>query len=355
MPILSVIFGDSGVSFLFLDSLSNYKAHNFPYIYSRDLFGGQYSESAFYSEMFNIVCKTLKKDLNSYQVLIGGYPEPPRIEINRVFELPLSSFIHYGAIYHSVLINNTSLVSPSRCFSAFPVKYLNDSLVDETYEHVRTNYFANMSAFPMYKSNSKEDPALLIEKDNIFRLLDVSPKHPDMEKDKSILFSGERFLNIELDNAKSVEFCLDLIKKPGVFQIKLDTQNLYSAMALAQAYDQSYETLILEAEFTNLCTLINAPGASEFLVYTGNSENKYMELLPDALYFLPASEKTQLAVKMKNGVLGTVERYIQGGALGLIVDTRDKSNEKTFTSHYVSKNIKEWISVIDKNICMRRF
>ncbi|EKD95345.1 MAG: hypothetical protein ACD_24C00511G0002 [uncultured bacterium] len=355
MPVLSVVFGDSSVSFLFLDSLTDYKFYNFPYIYSHELFISQCTEGDFYAEMLEIVCKSLNKDLKNYKVILGGYPETPSIHVDHVFEQPISDIINYGAIYHAVLINNTSLISPSSCFSAFPTKYSNGYSDDEGYKNAKINYFANLNAFPMYKPGYGEDPTFLIEKDNIVRLFDVSPKDPGMEKDKFILFSGERFLNLEQNDSKPVLLCLDLIKKPGIFQIKIDKKNIYPTMALAQAYDQTYENLLLDTDFMSLCPLINAPGQSEFLIYSENSESKYMELPPDNILFLPATENVQIMVKIKNTVLGNVEKYIKGGTLGLIVDTRDKSNEKLYTKKYISKNIKEWISIVDKSLCMHQF
>ena len=355
MPVLSVVFGDSSVSFLFLDSLTDYKFYNFPYIYSHELFISQCTEGNFYAEMLGVVCKALNKDPKNYQIILGGYPETPSMHVDHVSEQPISEIINYGSIYHAVILNNTSLISPSSCFSAFPAKYSNGLSSDEEYKNAKTNYFANLNAFPMYKPGYGVDPTFLIEKDNIVRLFYVSPKNPGMEKDKFILFTGERFLNMEDKDSKSVLLCLDLLKKPGIFQIKIDKNNLYPTMALAQAYDQTYENLILETEFMSLCPLINAPGQSELLIYNENNESKYMELPPDTIFFLPASENNQVSIKIKNQMLGNIEKYIKGGTLGLIVDTRDKSNEKTYTQKYVSKNIREWISVLDKTLCMHRF
>ena len=45
---------------------------------------------------------------------------------------------------------------------------------------------------------------------------------------------------------------------------------------------------------------------------------------------------------IKSSVLGNIEKTVSGGKLGLIIDTRPKSNPQIFNDDYVEKGLNVW-------------
>ena len=116
----------------------------------------------------------------------------------------------------------------------------------------------------------------------------------------------------------------------------MDLDNIFPVLALLTMHDPKYSSLFLDQKFWTLGTLINSPGMTECLIERESGPSQFVDVKPNELFFIPMEESTTVKLQVKNASLGTQERFVSGGKLGLIIDTRPKNNNVTFTEKYIS-------------------
>ena len=88
-----------------------------------------------------------------------------------------------------------------------------------------------------------------------------------------------------------------------------------------------------------LGTLINSPGETTCLIETDLGTSQLLDVGPGRIAFVPLEMSDQARVVIKSVNLGSIERNVQGGKLGLIIDTRTKNDLKTYDHNQLQIDI----------------
>ncbi len=341
MPVLSVYFGCSDISFLLVNNPKEFKFYKYPYVFSHDMFGNYVSEGDYYRQLFSRVATELKiPDFfakgSKYKFVFTGFPNIPDI-VPADYVITLDKLISQTTEYGCVFVNNYTVINSESFLSAYPVAK-NYSLGTKEESSTFANYYANLSIFP--QSSIKYDSDRLAN-DNFIRFLAVnSGLH--QKKDQSVLFCGDRFSNDSKYEPLTYLLMVDLIKEKGIFDLKVDLDNIFPVLAALNSYSELYKSLYLDQNYSSLGTLINAEGNLECLIEKDTGPSQFVDVKPNELFLIPLEENNSVTIKVKNGSLGNIERRIKGGKIGLVIDTRSKSNNKTFNERYVEKNERLW-------------
>lgn len=346
MPVLSVYFGSSSISFLYANSPKEYKFFKYPYVYSKNLFGHFVSEIDFYTALFDMIYKDLGIDKemksSSAKLLFTSFPHIPLQNMHPELSVPLNNVVSRTNEYFAIFVDECSVINPSTFFYAYPLKSYYKKEMKNEIELNTANYYSNLSVFPQAFFTSDSDR---LEHDNYIRFLSINSVY-DMPKDLPIMLCGDRFSDNSKYEPLTYLLAIDLIKDPGIFQVKMDLDNIFPVLALLTMHDPKYSSLFLDQKFWTLGTLINSPGMTECLIERESGPSQFVDVKPNELFFIPMEETTTVKLQIKNAALGTQERFVSGGKLGLIIDTRPKNNNVTFTEKYISKGYREWQNTI---------
>lgn len=341
MPILSISFGSASVSFLYLKTAHEYKGYSYPYAYSKSIFGHFVSESDFYKELIQQVCKELEVEAGSYDLVIAGFPEPPELDLDAKLSISLDKILFEIPGYSCFYVGNFKLIHLNAFMYACPlVEYFvrtpSISLID------KVNNEANLSIYPQIL------PVNDLEKfdiDNVSRFY-LARSMPVVKDELPILFTGFSPYTVHKDDYLNYLLALDLIREPGIFELKMDEENILSCLALINAYDSKLYASMEIYKFASIGTLLNSPGNTECLFESESGTKQLIEVEKNKLFFIPVDAASRAKIVIKNNLLGTTEKYISGGKLGFIIDTRDKLDNEVFTQQYLEKSYNTWIKDI---------
>ncbi|HLC93563.1 MAG TPA: hypothetical protein VJG85_00940 [Patescibacteria group bacterium] len=319
MPILSIYLGRSEVSFLIFNSPEDYKVYNYPY---------SLTEPDFIKELIKVVSKELKTpNLSKYDLLMCGFPEVPKIDTEPKLSITLDKVATGIKEFYPVFMSNFSILTASSFLSVAKLEYVDISMSD---------FFPNLSIYPyLLPSDSLEQFTL----DNFIRFFpaDLTAHNINVP----MVFSGERFGFDFSGDPLSYMLIIDLVKSLGFYELRHDPQNIVANLSMIAKYDEKYSNLLADFKFLNLGYLVNAPGTVEGLLETESGTRQFFEVGSDKLFLIPLAEEHNRVV-IKSSVLGNIEKTVSGGKLGLIIDTRPKSNPQIFNDDYVEKGLNVW-------------
>jgi hypothetical protein len=326
MPILSIYFGMSEVSLLYFDNPENLRVYNYPF--------SIFSQPQSLPEFLKIVEKELKIDINEYELLISGFPYVPEVPGNLpkpVLSATIEKIIPSTMSFSGFLVNRFTLITPR--------SYVSGELNIEA-ESFLSNYLSNLSIYPHMGT---VDPLDTYTLDNYIRFNNLS-----IPESVPVVFTGERFSKMHDSDPFTYLLMLDLIKQPGVHEIRRDIDNVFINLALLSIYDKKYTHLLLEHDFVNVGTILNLPGGAECLLESEDGTTQFIEVKEEELFIIPTLRSSNNRAVIKSPTLGSMERYLRGGNLGLIVDTRSKCSPELFNRDYIEKNFKIWINNIEE-------
>ena len=125
------------------------------------------------------------------------------------------------------------------------------------------------------------------------------------------------FYNTEIDYI----LILNLIKKAGIFEVELDRERYLILQYILKAYDKSAQ-LMAEGKVEKLGTLINTYGEAECLITSEIGTSQLLDIEKDKVFVLPLNYNERAHLTIKSQKIGTMEKDVTGGKLGLIFDTR---------------------------------
>lgn len=328
MPILSVYFGSSEASFLVINGPEDYKVFNYPYISENE---------DFLRDLVKLVTKELGVKLSDCDVLTCGFPEVLGGFLNPKMSFSLDNVIPKISNYFTCFVNNFTVITPNGFLSCADITKLDAEDVNA------------LSNLVLYRNVIQTDTFDQINVDNMIRFF---PKDiTALKSGSAILFSGDRFSSSFKDDAFSYLLMFDLIKNPGIFQLKLDKNNMLANLVMVSMYNQEFPDLAKEHSFSDVGCLINAPGGAEILRESQDGSTQLVDVKAGEVFVIPVLENTTSRIVVKNQALGNVEKTISGGRLGLIIDTRPKSDPKLFNKGYFERNFKSWETSIGETLC----
>ena len=312
MPILCSFTDLHGVSLLLYKSPEEFWFKNFPYIYNKAIFSTSFTEDLFYQNLFTSFCKEHDVNLSLCDVLLTGFLEAPKLGIPVKLTKSLYEVFENIKYTYPILINNTSILTTDFCFSSSTLKPHRKSVefgdVDED------NYYANLEIYPQIVTN---EISTQIDLDsNIAFLMDEKSTLPS---GLPLLFCGSRFSRTSIFAELDYLLMLNLIREPGVYEIKRDTFNVTILSALLNIYDRKTN---IKPEIEKSATVISNPSALECMIKTDEGTSQLVQLEKDKTMVVPIPKGNRAKILLKSHLLGTVEHEIIGGDIGLIFDTR---------------------------------
>lgn len=306
MPSIAAYFGTSVSSFLIRKG-QDLDFVKFPYVYSKGLFSNQCNISQFYSYLIEMVLRERDISLDSCEVYVCGFLEPPNLAFESSVSCSVVNTISSCDSFYPIFVADSTLMTKDTIssFSNFDEASLKD-VVDP-------NFFSNLSLFPQMVPSDLSLQANLDE--------EVSSKVSEgfsVDSNSSVVFTGDRFAQNTADKGLDYILMLELIKSAGVYNLFLDNNNKVSLINLL---DREFNTL---SHTSRVGTFINTKGSVECLLSSGVGDDQFFEVKKDRIYVMPLNTETPVKLSVKSADLGSKEIMVLGGTLGLVFDTREK-------------------------------
>lgn len=159
-----------------------------------------------------------------------------------------------------------------------------------------------------------------------------------------IIATGGVFMTSELGQV--VLILLDALEPEGLLNVFLDRQQILLALATLAVFEKDKAQEILNQEpFTFLGTTFSVPQDVSLSIDVGLSEPQELEVALGKLALFPLEKgrvaKVRFETREKKG-----EFEVEGGQLGLLIDTRKRPLELPATESERIRRLKEWSEAI---------
>lgn len=310
MPILSFYEGYTELSFgVFEDKIDADVAniYRFPYTYSNNLFENSFPREQFYKDVFSVACKELNTNIKNCTLYNSGFLSVPELPFESKNSVSVFSNLASSVIY----VSSQMIALNKEFYSYMPL----DANVGDL--NARMN-------LDMYHNIISADSHDVVLKDALLREI-ISRSTFNLSQGEFI-FTGDRFREFSLNPSLAYLLIFDLLKDPGVFFLRLDKDNLY-----AHSVSIGDSTLT----YPYIGTLINIPGDVECLYETDVGTSQLFDLKEDNIFMLPLNPGSDARIMVKSSSQ-SFEQTVLGGSLGVIIDTRDKSERIEFKEVYLN-------------------
>lgn len=337
MPALCAYIDQQNISLLLFESTEKYTTKNFPYVYSHAIFSSSFTHDDFLIALFTLFCKENKIKLADCDILVTGYMEPPELLMSLKISEPVYSVIKNIEGVDLCLVNNTGILGRNFCYSFTNIAkgQLNAQIeVPESVESVEENFYGNSQIYPnllpMY---------ITTQLDIDESITSMFPNTTVFTGEKPVVFSGGRFVQGTIHPELDYLLMLNLIKNPGVFDIRRDNSNFAVLFSLLQKF---HPDLQLDNAYVKEGTLINTPGTVECMIKSDFGTSRLLQFDKDTINVVPVGHDERVQIIVKSHALGTVEKYVNGGRLGLIFDTRSQKTMNKVNLSAFSTGIKSF-------------
>lgn len=339
MPILSVQLGLTSTSFLLYKSDNEVKFYNYPYSYL-PLYRNT-SKKEFYIDLFDFVSGEFGLNHTECELIItsmldptiGDYPSKSSKLLSEVLPT-IQSFSYFFVDSYGMFKDESFLVASP---------YINNNAAFMLSDPEKINYLANSS---VYTNSIPLEDFDIFDRDDSTRYLAENLSSSTFKSDK-IIFTGDRFSQIE--NSKSLAYLLaiDLIKTPGFFNIYIDTKNQLANAAHIASYKPDLAHLLDQIPLHFVGGLVNSPTGVECLVKTSVGTSQLVDLDTETLQLIPLEKNSSTSIVARSQSVGTLEHEVKGGDIGLIIDTREKVSSKLNAElEGRHKKYREWQHII---------
>jgi hypothetical protein len=309
MPVLSFYEGYGEMSFGVFNNELDSNDHilfSFPYTYSYNLFSNSFTKEKFYEDVFFLASEELGIRIEDYDLYTVGVLQNPEVP----FEVKKSISLLDTLVPNTMFVSFFLYGMKDNYFSYFPRNLKQDF-----------NFRANLDLYHNIVYSESRD---IVLKDSLLRqILSTSDLQVDSEE---ILFTGDRIREFHFNPALTYLLMFDLLKDPGSYYIRLDTNNLY-------AHTQLFE--FNNVDHRAIGTLINIPSKIECLIETELGAPQLITLDADTLFVVPLDHGESARILIKSSGQN-FEKQVFGGELGIILDTREKTVSTEFKEIYLS-------------------
>ncbi len=329
MPVLSIYFGTSEISLLAVNTPVDYRLFNYPYFIK---------DESFVREVIKLASKELGFKTAGVPIVCSGFPSVYGADfLGAAASATLDMLLPKYTGLTPVFVSPSTVISSGGFYSTLNPSFINDDNLSPYYD---------MSLYPHIVHVDNLDQ---LNADHVIRFFSKDLIVSDGSV--PVVFTGDRFSTSYKDNTTSFMLLFDLLKSPGVYDIKLDTRNALPNLAMLNAYSPEYSSLVQEYKYDSLGTLVNSPGSVECLVENEDGTSQIIEVAQDSIFTIPMLESSLVRILLKGPGIGSVEKKVRGGRLGLVIDTRIKSDPKTFNIDYFENGYKMWEERVKEALC----
>jgi len=334
MPILSVYKGDSELSFLYYKSASDFKLYRFSYAYLPNVF--DFSEKEYYDQVLQLVGKELGFSTTGCEFITTSYPKSDFLGETGKFDICLSESLKSFSGCTCVYVDRFKLITSESASSYCP------SPAALNYDIA--NLYSNWQLYPHVRpSNDVEMEDL----DSLVREISLESK-VDIKKKRPVLVSGSRFCE-EKPDVLAYLLIFDLVRQPGLFDLRIDVQNALPVLATLNSFDSNlYGSM--HFDFPKYGSVLNAGGGVECLFESYSGKTQLISVNKDEIFIMKLGKGESARVVVKNSVLGSFESEVTGGEIGFLIDARDKEGKDFLKDAYRQRYLSAWKKVLSENI-----
>jgi len=320
MPVLSLKYGISNVNAVYLSDEGKVSKFFLGYGYSKDLYSHFYSEQEFYSDVVEHIISKLNIPKSNLQIIATGFPSVPTIGREYMSSTTLDQLLTEVENYEVVCIANGAVFTQNNYLSYFDTKKIKFGTME-------TNYLLNLATYTNAFPTRPSDYNLVFS--SIWGMLNSNRKDTKqlILNSKPIIFFGDiinkDLINQEFENIAYLYF-LSMVVNPGIFSLKVDGENLVPHYLHLKKFNFELSSFYDEFEPETLGTLVNSPGETSCLVSTELGTSQLMDIKAGRIFFIPLDKNASARMVIKSQELGSIEKTVQGGKLGIIIDTRPK-------------------------------
>jgi len=347
MPILSLKYGSSNVSAVYING-DDYSTYFLGYGYSKELYSHFYSEEDFYRDVVDHIISKLDVNKEGLEITATGFPRVPTIGLNYASSLTLDNLFNgiddfdFMYLLNDGIFTQNGYISPKQGSSA-------------SFGKGEANYLLNLSIYKSAFPTRPSDYNLVMSK--IWGILNSNRTEDTLKlvlDSKPVVFFGDVFykslMNKEFRSIAYLYF-ISMVVNPGIFTLKIDSSNLLPHFIHMKKYSVDYGKHYEKFEPRVLGTLINSPGDTSCLISTELGTSQLLEIKENKIFFIPLDDTASARLVVKSAELGSLEKTVKGGRLGVVIDTRPKHDLKTYDYSSLQmdvnnnlKNIKEVLS-----------
>lgn len=335
MPVLSLKYGNSSVNAVYLDDEGEVSDYLFPYGYSKDLYAHFYAENDFYSDITDLIMSKLDVEKEGLKIIATGFPSIPTIGHEYTSSLTVDQLLSKVEDYEVVCITNGTVFTQKDYLSYFDTEKVKLGSME-------TNYLLNLAIYTNAFPTRPSDYNLLLS--SIWGMLNSNRKNTKelILNSKPILFFGdilnEKFIDQEFESIAYLYF-VSMVVNPGVYNLKIEDSNLILHLLHLKMHNYDLSQQYEQFEPESLGTLVNSPGETSCLVSTDLGTSQLMDIKPGRIFFIPLDKNASARLVIKSQELGSVEKTVQGGKLGVIVDTRAKHDLENYEHNTLQMDI----------------
>ena len=223
---------------------------------------------------------------------------------------------------------------------------LKDILFDEDVEVVM-NYFENLNLYPHTLPSSDRDR---YEEEAYLKYVArkhcyIAPKEPFQDQ-RSILFSTTRMLGSDKEKVSFMFLCLESLCNEGWYSFKLDSSDFIGTVSAISYFDRELYEKIEFPDFVALGSVINIVDDISCVILGEGGKASEFKLKRNEIFTYPLPFEEEVKVSISSKKYGSIERSIRGGEFGVVIDTRDKLNERHGSMEKRKQVLKAWESTL---------
>ncbi len=335
MPILSLKYGSSNVNAVYVGDSGEVSPFFLGYGYSKDLYAHFYSEQNFYADIVDHIISQLKVSKEGLQVIATGFPTVPAIGQDYASSVTLDELFKKVDDFEVVCLSNGAVFTQNNYLSFRDSK-------NTKFGNMETNYLLNLSIYNNAFPTRPSDYNLVLS--NIWGMLNGNRENTKelMLNSKPIVFFGDVFykdlINHDFETIAYLYF-ISMVVNPGVFNLKIDNTNLLAHFLHLKSFNVDYSKYYEKFEPEILGTLVNSPGETSCLVSSDLGTSQLVDIKKDRIFFIPLESGANARLVVKSVELGSVEKTVRGGKLGIIIDTRPKHEIETYDYNNLQMDI----------------
>lgn len=316
MPVITAYIGTSNLCILLYKNKSDYEFFYSPYIYLPNLFSNYTTEEEFYTTIIKLFCKKSGVDFAKCDIYISGFVAVPEFKDPKFKRVSFVKLFDNMPNIYPVLVNDFAFATKFFMVASTSFGFLKNVTDDSTFS-------VNKSVYPNLR------PLDLSSQLNLDKeVLDAVSKDKSIKWDPNtpVVFMGSRFY-AEEERDLDYLYMFSLIHTPGIYDIYLDRTHTLLLFNMLNTVTEK-EKLSLDLEnIEHVGTLVTGKGSVECLISSDEGTPQVIDIDKNTMKRHPLDELTEYRLVIKNHSIGTMERTVFGGKLGIVVDTRDDKVE----------------------------
>jgi len=315
MPTLTAYIGTSNFCVFLYKNKNDYEFFYAPYVYLPEVFSNYTNHEDFYTVIMELFCKKNGVDFSKCDTYISGFVGIPEFKNPKIKRIEFTRLFDNMPTLYPVIVNDFAFATKFFMTSETSYGFLKNGAEDTTFR-------VNKCIYPHIKAH---DLSSQLELDREV-LSGVVEDRLKWDPNTPVVFMGSRFYGEE-ERPLDYIYMFSLINTPGVYDIYLDrTHTLLLFNMLNTVMEKDKIPLDLES-IEHVGTLITGKGEVECLISADNVLPSVFEVEKNTLKKNSLVEDGEYRLVIKNKEIGTIEKTVFGGKLGVIVDTRDDKTE----------------------------